>query len=69
MFRNFKRYALLIAVMILIVVAGCASSKKNNWIKERKRSGYVNTSQLGKNRYYFSSSYQKKLGKSMKRKK
>ena len=63
-----KKYSYLILILVALIIAGCASSKKNNWIKERKKSGYVTTSQLGKNKYYFSNSYQKKLHRSMKRK-
>lgn len=64
-----KRYSFLLAFILIVLVAGaCASSRKPNWIKERKKSGYVTTSQLGKNKYYFSSSYQKKLTRTVKRK-
>jgi hypothetical protein len=63
-----KKYPYLILLLVALTIAGCASSKKSNWIKERKKSGYVTTSQLGKNKYYFSNSYQKKLHRSMKRK-
>jgi len=64
-----KKYSCLILILVALVIAGCASSRKSNWIKERKKSGYISTSQLGKNKYYFSNSYQKKLHRSMKRKK
>ncbi|MFO7574623.1 MAG: hypothetical protein R6W67_05655 [Bacteroidales bacterium] len=68
MSRFLKKYSYLILILVALVLAGCASSKKNNWIKERRKSGYVSTSRLGKNKYYFSNSYQKKLYRSMKRK-
>ncbi len=63
-----RKYNYLILLLAALTIAGCASSRKSNWIKERKKSGYVTTSQLGKNKYYFSSGYQKKLYRSMKRK-
>lgn len=63
-----KRYYILIGIIVLLAITGCASSRKNTWIKERKKSGFISTSQLGKNKYYFSNSYQKRLTKSMKKK-
>jgi hypothetical protein len=64
-----KKYSYLILILVALILAGCASSKKSNWIKERRKRGYVSTSQLGKNKYYFSNSYQKKLYRSIRRKK
>jgi uncharacterized protein YxeA len=52
-------------LLILILVAsftGCGTS--NSYLKKRKSSSKVSTSQLGRNRYYFSGGYQKKLVKS-----
>ena len=41
---------------------GCATSKKNPYQAERRIS-YIDTSQLGRNKYFFSNKYQKKLYK------
>lgn len=46
----------------------CAPSKKNPFYEKRKKSSHVNESQLGRNRYYFSNGYQKKLNKTFKKK-
>jgi len=46
----------------------CAPVKKNPWVEKKKQASKVHTSQLGRNRYYFSIGYQKKLTKSYKRK-
>jgi hypothetical protein len=46
----------------------CAPAKKNTFYEKRKKSTQVNASQLGKNKYYFSSGYQKKLIKMYKKK-
>jgi phosphoglycerol transferase MdoB-like AlkP superfamily enzyme len=54
--------------ILLFLSAGCASSKKNPYYEKRMRASRSNTNQLGRNRYYFSKDYQKKLGKSYKRK-
>jgi hypothetical protein len=50
------------------MMAGCASSKKNPYYEKRMKASKTNTKQLGRNRYYFSNDYQKKLAKSYKRK-
>ncbi|MRR19162.1 hypothetical protein EG827_03120 [bacterium] len=60
-----------ITIIILILSAimlmpGCASSKKNTYQASRKNS-YIDTSQLGRNKYFFSKKYQKKLYKFKKR--
>jgi hypothetical protein len=39
---------------------GCASSKKNAY-QANRRNSYIDTSQLGRNKYFFSKKYQKKL--------
>jgi len=53
---------------MLFTGSGCAV-KKNPWTKKHTKSSIINTSQLGRNRYYFSTNYQKKLQKSVKKKK
>ena len=56
-------------ILILIAAsAGCAPAKKNPWMEKKKQASKVHTSQLGRNRYYFSPGYQKKLVKSYKKK-
>jgi len=60
--------ALLILPLIIILSEGCSSSKKNPYYEKRAKASGQNASQLGRNRYYFSNSYQKKLNKSYKRK-
>jgi PBP1b-binding outer membrane lipoprotein LpoB len=60
---------LLFLILILVLISsGCASSKKNPYYEKRMKASKTNTSQLGRNRYYFSKDYQKKLCKSYKRK-
>jgi hypothetical protein len=56
-------------IFILIVIfTACAPAKKNPYYEKRKKSSQVNASQLGRNRYYFSKDYQKKLNKTFKKK-
>ncbi len=58
-------FLLLFSVSIL---GGCASTQKNPYYEKRIKASKTNTKQLGRNRYYFSKDYQKKLAKSYKRK-
>ena len=56
-------------IFILIVMfTACAPVKKNPFYEKRKKSSQVNASQLGRNKYYFSPGYQKKLNKNYKKK-
>lgn len=59
----------LIALMIMLFTGSGCAVKKNPWTKKHTKSSIVNASQLGRNRYYFSTNYQKKLQKSVKKKK
>ena len=61
------KFILLLMLMILFADTGCAPSK-NRYYEKRMKASRVNTSQLGRNRYYFSPTYQKKLYKGYKRK-
>ena len=65
-FAKILRY-LLIILMIATGIS-CASERKNPYMQKRKQNSRVNTTQLGRNRYYFSSEYQKKLNKNFKKK-
>jgi hypothetical protein len=46
----------------------CAPAKKNPFYEKRKKNSQVSASQLGRNKYYFSPGYQKKLNKTFKKK-
>jgi len=53
---------IILFLSALILMPGCASSKKNTYQASRRNS-YIDTSQLGRNKYFFSKKYQKKLYK------
>ena len=55
--------------VIIVIFAGCAPAKKNPWLEKRKQASKVHASQLGRNKYYFSTGYQKKLVKNYRKKK
>jgi hypothetical protein len=54
--------------LLIAMITFCAPPKKNLFYEKRKKNSYVNASQLGKNKYYFSPDYQKKLNKMYKKK-
>jgi len=67
--RKIFNYCLIILFALLLMGTSCATARQNPWQKKRSKASHVNTSQLGRNKYYFSVGYQKKLVKSVKRKK
>jgi hypothetical protein len=54
--------------MLILIFTACAPAKKNPYYEKRQKSSQVNASQLGRNKYYFSKDYQKKLNKTFKKK-
>jgi uncharacterized protein YceK len=58
---NGKCIAFIISVLLVgMLMSGCATSRKSQYNATRKKS-YIDTSQLGRNKYFFSKQYQKKL--------
>jgi hypothetical protein len=51
---------IILVLSALMLMPGCASSKKNTY-QANRRNSYIDTSQLGRNKYFFSKKYQKKL--------
>jgi len=60
------RYFLIFLFFILITC--CSPTRKNTYYQKRRKASHVNTEQLGRNRYFFSPKYQKKLGSTYKKK-
>lgn len=54
--------------LVIAIFTECAPAKKNTYMDRRKEGSQVNASQLGRNKYYFSSGYQNKLKKNYKKK-
>lgn len=69
--KKINRKGLFFIILILsavLLMPGCATSKKNTYlVKKAKAASYINTTQLGRNKYFFSPKYQKKLYKYKKR--
>jgi hypothetical protein len=53
---------------LILSLTDCAPASKNTYYQKKKKSTMLNNTQLGRNRYYFSKDYQKKLYKSYKKK-
>ena len=70
MLKTIKVFKILFIALLIVLVtgSGCAATKQNPYAKKRKSSSHVSTTQLGRNRYYFSTDYQKKLTKNYKNK-
>jgi hypothetical protein len=66
-FTRILKYSLIF--LVIAIFSGCAPSRKNTWVAKRKEASRVNTSTLGRNRFFYSSGYQKKLYKNYRRKK
>ncbi|MBA4322752.1 MAG: hypothetical protein C0408_08040 [Odoribacter sp.] len=70
MSKTIKILKVFLLLLIIGLMAGtsCATAKKNPFhTKKKKQASIVNASQLGRNKYYFSTNYQKKLNKSYKK--
>jgi hypothetical protein len=68
MSRTVKILTYTFSLVLIAFLISCASSKKNPYYEKRKQASHVNTSQVGRNKYFFSKDYQKKLSKSYKKK-
>jgi hypothetical protein len=68
MFKAIKLFNYILIFLVISVFSTCATAKKNPFYEKRKKSSQLNASQLGRNKYYFSTGYQKKLNKNFKKK-
>jgi hypothetical protein len=68
MSRIVKILTFTFSLVLIAFLISCASNKKNPYYEKRKQASRVNTTQVGRNKYFFSKDYQKKLSKSYKKK-
>jgi hypothetical protein len=68
MSKAFNILKYLYIVILFVLVSACAPAKKNPYYQKKSKSSIVGTEQLGRNRYYFSPNYQKKLNSTFKKK-
>jgi hypothetical protein len=65
---NIKILKYFFIFFLMTTLTLCAPAKKNPYYQKRNKSSQVNATQLGRNKYYFSSGYQKKLNKNFRKK-
>jgi hypothetical protein len=58
---------LILLVLSINAVTGCAPASKGRTIAKKSQASKVSTSQLGRNKYYFSTNYQKKITRAHKK--
>jgi hypothetical protein len=58
----------LIVCLMIVMATACAPAKNPYAKKKKAKSSHVGSEQLGRNRYYFSPGYQKKLNSNYKKK-
>jgi hypothetical protein len=58
----------LLFLLLIAVFSGCATARQNPFEHKRKRASKENTLTVGRNKYFFSTNYQKKLQKNYKKK-
>jgi len=63
-----KIFRLFLMFLLIALVTACAPAKKNTYYKKKKQASKAKTEQLGRNKYYFSPGYQKKLNSNYKKK-
>ncbi len=68
MSRSIRQLRYFLIFLLIAIATGCASAKQNPYYQKKKKASVVNASQLGRNKYYFSTGYQKKLINSYKKK-
>jgi hypothetical protein len=64
--RTVKIITISFSFVLLTLLISCASSNKNPYYEKRKKASHVNTTQVGRNKYFFSPGYQKRLYKGYK---
>jgi hypothetical protein len=67
MWAPYKIFKIFLILILMVSVSTCAPAKKNPFLEKKKTNSHVNASQLGKNKYFFSKDYQKKLQKRFKK--
>lgn len=68
MAKAFKILQYSAILITLILITCCSPTRKNTYYQKRKKASHVNTEQLGRNRYFFSTQYQKKLSSNYRKK-
>jgi hypothetical protein len=67
MSKAIKKLKYFFLFSLIVALTACASSRQNPYMRKRQKTSKVSTSQLGRNKYYFSTKYQKKLVRNYKK--
>ena len=63
-----KILRIIVIFFMIAAITGCAPAKKNTYFQKKNKTSHVDASKLGRNKYYFSPRYQKKLNTTFKKK-
>jgi hypothetical protein len=61
--KRILRMIIPLAATVFLMCSGCASTK-NDFISRKKAESTCDLTRLGRNKYFYSDHYQKKLGRS-----
>jgi len=67
MSKAIKILKYLMIFLLFASITACSPTRKNTYYKKRRQASKATTEQLGRNRYYFSPGYQKKLNSTFKK--
>jgi hypothetical protein len=62
-------FKFFLTILIIQLFFSCAPAKKNTYSQKRKNDSHVTAERMGRNKYFFSPNYQKKLTHSYKKRK
>jgi hypothetical protein len=68
MSRHIKILKYFLILVIIALFSGCATVRQNPFDHKRKKASKVNTQTVGRNKYFFSTNYQKKLVRNYRKK-
>jgi len=68
MSKYYKILKYFLIIILIAVISGCASARQNPFDHKRKKASKQNTLTVGRNKYFFSTNYQKKLQRNYKKK-
>jgi len=60
------RFSMLAGIVLLLLASGCAVTTKTDFIKRKQAESTCDLSRLGRNKYFYSGHYQRKLAGSLK---
>jgi hypothetical protein len=65
--RPIFRIFLILLIITIYAGTGCVTGNKGRSVGKNSQASKLNASQLGRNKYYFSTNYQKKLTRNVRK--